>query len=185
MSCRVSRHVQGVACGPHWGYSSPSHLWPLWSATTSCLRLVLLWTDEICITATSLTRPLKSITCPSVSDQLATSQTVKHLLFALRGTCLHCEVCVHTAVITLNVEMSARKRKILMLEFSVGVITDVHSVPVPIETQDARTNPLSAYLVGVDGCGSCTWYLGWETASVLPPFLMGLVRGGRKWEGLL
>ena len=25
-----------------------------------------------------------------------------------------------------------------------GVITDVHSVPVPIETQDVRTNPLSS-----------------------------------------
>ena len=36
--------------------------------------------------------------------------------------------------------MSSRKRKILTLEFSVGV-TDVHSVPVPIENQDLRTNP--------------------------------------------
>ena len=56
--------------------------------------------------------------------------------------------------ITLNVEMSSRKRKILTLEFSVGVITDVHSVPVPRETQDVRTNPLSAHQVC--GCGSCT-----------------------------
>ena len=50
--------------------------------------------------------------------------------------------------------MSSRKRKILTLEFSVGV-TDVHSVPIPIENQDVGTNPLSKY-VGVDGCGSCT-----------------------------
>ena len=47
--------------------------------------------------------------------------------------------------------MSSRKRKILTLGFSVGV-TDVHSVPVPIENQDLRTNPLSAHQV----CG-CGW----------------------------
>ena len=53
--------------------------------------------------------------------------------------------------------MSSRKRKILTLEFSVGV-TDVHSVPVPIETQDVRINPPSAQ--GRNGCGSCTlWQL--------------------------
>ena len=49
--------------------------------------------------------------------------------------------------------MSSRKRKILTLEFSVGV-TDVHSGPVPIETQDLL-HPHTKY-VGVDGCGSCT-----------------------------
>ena len=38
--------------------------------------------------------------------------------------------------------------------------------------------------MGVDGCGSCTWHLRWETTSVLRPLLTGL-RGGRKWEGLL
>ena len=66
-----------------------------------------------------------------------------------------------------------------------GVITDVHSVPVPIKTQDIRTNPLSAHQV----CG-CGWV--WQL-HVIPrmrdrlcftTILMGL-RGGRKWEGLL
>ena len=38
-----------------------------------------------------------------------------------------------------------------MLEFSVGVITDVHSVPVPIE----RLRTYVPMYVGVDGCGSC------------------------------
>ena len=47
--------------------------------------------------------------------------------------------------------MSSRKRKILTLEFSMGV-TDVHSVPVSIENQDVRTNPLSVHQV----CG-CGW----------------------------
>ena len=56
--------------------------------------------------------------------------------------------------------MSSRKRKILTLEFSVGV-TDVHSVPVPIENQDLRTNPLSAHQV----CG-CGWV--WQL-HVTPP----------------
>ena len=49
--------------------------------------------------------------------------------------------------------MSSRKQKILTLEFSVGV-TDVHSVPIPIENQDIRS-PRTKY-VGVNGCGSCT-----------------------------
>ena len=53
--------------------------------------------------------------------------------------------------------MSSRKRKILTLEFSVGV-TDV---PVPIETQDLHTNPLSAHQV----CG-CGWV--WQL-HVTPP----------------
>ena len=35
-----------------------------------------------------------------------------------------------------------------------GVITDVHSVPVPIETQDVRNNPLTAHQV----CG-CVWQM--------------------------
>ena len=82
-------------------------------------------------------------------------------------------------------ELSSRKRKILTLEFSVGVITDVHSVPVPIETQDVRTNPLSAHQVC--GCG-CVWQL-----HVIPPMRDRLcfttiftgLRGGCKWEGLL
>ena len=47
--------------------------------------------------------------------------------------------------------LSSKKRKILTLEFSVGV-TDVHSGPVPIETQDLRTNPLQyPQYVGLDG----------------------------------
>ena len=101
-----------------------------------------------------LMRPatLKCITCPSVSDQLVTSRTVKSA-----HTCSYCKVGVLTVAITLSVEMSSRKRKILTLEFSVGV-TDlhsvpVHSVPVPIETQDLRSR---TKYVGVDGCGSCT-----------------------------
>ena len=56
--------------------------------------------------------------------------------------------------------MSSRKQKILTLEFSVGV-TDIHSVPVPRETQDLHTNPLSTHQV----CG-CGWV--WQL-HVTPP----------------
>ena len=112
-------------------------------------------------------RPISDVTNCKISS---------HLLFTLR------------AAITLNVEMSSRKRKILTLEFSVGVITDVHSVPVPIETQDVCTNPYQSTI-----CTPSMWvWMGVAAARdtsderppVLRPFLMGL-RGGHKWEGLL
>ena len=70
---------------------------------------------------------------------------------------------VYAAAITLNVEMSSRKWKILTLEFSVGVITDVHSVPVPMETQYVRTYQSTIRAHQVCGCG-WVWQL-----HVIPP----------------